>query len=300
MKKKTSKFVYVILVIFMVLSIALMAFAKIRRGQFLAEGDSIMADFCVTMGIIGLGAVLAVIAVMVLLLLKDRRAGKAQKLLLQELAKTPLYQQWFHGEEKRLKDRCRVSRIFAAVFTIPLLAYIGFSLIMLLDGLESFGVVMFLFAVVVIWFLWWISDYRIQYLKSLLDSVSEQLPLPSDKEDFAGQFSGEDAGRFSYWGVPQAYASKACIGKGYSYFRQMRKCRIIRNTDIEKVVIKSEMHQAGLKAYHLRVYYMMEIYINEKVSWYGYFGTQEELNTAVDTFRKSGLAGGKVHSFVTN
>lgn len=150
MKKKTSKFVYVILVIFMVLSIALMAFAKIRRGQFLAEGDSIMADFCVTMGIIGLGAVLAVIAVMVLLLLKDRRAGKAQKLLLQELAKTPLYQQWFHGEEKRLKDRCRVSRIFAAVFTIPLLAYIGFSLIMLLDGLESFGVVMFLFAVVVI------------------------------------------------------------------------------------------------------------------------------------------------------
>ena len=105
MGKKTNKLLYVIFGILAALFLALVPFAAVRREALLAEGDLELADFSITMGIIGAVGCLIFVGIIVLLLVRDRKIGRRQKLFLQELEKTPLFGRWLLEEEKQLKKK---------------------------------------------------------------------------------------------------------------------------------------------------------------------------------------------------
>lgn len=105
MGKKTNKFLYVIFGILAALFMALVPFAAARREALLEEGDLELADFSITMGIIGAVGCLIFVGIIALFLIRDRKTSRKQKLFAQELEKTPLFGRWLLNEEKQLKAK---------------------------------------------------------------------------------------------------------------------------------------------------------------------------------------------------
>lgn len=301
-EKRTNKLVYVILGIAALLCIALVPFAAVRREYFLAEGDSVLADFSITMGLFGMIGGIVFTGIIVLLLLKDKRTKRKQVLFAQELGKTPLLERWFFKEEEQIKAKHRVPRILVGVLSIPIGINIARISILIMDetgGMIMLEVFSLLFCLFAICFSWWLSDYRKQYMRSLWRTVSEQLPSPTDKEAFGEQLLGSRAETFPYQGGPQTAASMAWVAEDYSYFRQFRKCRIIRNRDMDRVILKRESYAAGLRS-HFRTCYIMEIVVNSgrEQAWQGYFRRQEEMYRALEILRKGGISEEKVEDRV--
>ena len=303
MGRKTNKLLYVIFGILAALFLALVPFAAARREAFLAEGDLILADFSITMGIIGAIGCLIFVGIIVLLLVRDRKIGRRQKLFLQEVEKTPLFGRWLLDEEKQLKKKLHMPRLLVGVLTVPMIGNMVLMLILILDetgGRYLFQVVTFLFCLFVVCFVWWLTDYWKQFFCPLMRSVSGQLPTPMEKEEFAGQILKDGTGTFQYEGGPRSAASTAWVTEGYSYFRQFRKCRIIRNRDIGRVVLRKDLYAMGLGA-HFRVCFVMEAYINgtDQDVWRGYFHRQDEMYQALDVLKKGGIPEDTVEDRVT-
>ena len=299
MGKKTNKLIYVILGILAILFAALIPFSVFRKKQLLAEGDMDLAEFSVTMGIIGLVGCLIFCGIIFLLLMKDRRTEAKHKLFLQELGHTPLFARWLSNEEEQLQAKLRVPRTFTGVLSISMIWGMLLMLYLILDGTDGIlGVyqwVAFLFCLFVFCFSWWISDYRKQYMRSILRSVSEQLPSDAEKEAFGAQLSKFGVVSFSYLANPQTGASTAWVAGEYSYFRQFRNCRIIKNRNISKMTLKKAPFMNGLRP-HFRTCYIMEITANAgaKQVWCGYFRRKDELYYALNIFKKNGLADERV------
>ena len=79
MRKKTNKIVYVILGVLSILFFAFAAFAvAVRRQDFLAEGDMLMAEFCIQLGIIVSICGFILLGVIFLFLGTDKRAAQKQ------------------------------------------------------------------------------------------------------------------------------------------------------------------------------------------------------------------------------
>lgn len=294
MGKKTNRLLYVIFGILAALFLALVPFAAARREELLAEGDIELADFSITMGIIGAVGCLVFVGIIVLFLIRDRKISRRQKLFAQELEKTPLFGRWILEEEKQLKGKLRMPRLLAGVLTVPMLVNMGYMLILILDetgGRYLFQTAAFLFCLFVVCFVWWITDYWRQFFRPLMRTVSEQLPSPADKERFAEQLLKDNTGMFSYEGGPQSMASTAWVAEDYSYFRQFRKSRIIKNREIGRVILKKDSYTMGLRS-HFRVCFVIEAYINgtEENVWRGYFHTQEEAYHALAILKKGGIA----------
>lgn len=299
MGKKTNKLIYVILGILAILFFALIPFSVFRRKQLLAEGDMELADFSVTMGIIGLVGCLIFCGIIFLLLMKDRRTASRQKLFQQELERTPLFARWLSNEEEQLKAKLRAPRTFIGMFSVfmilPMLSML-YSILDETDGvLGVYQWIALLFCLFVFWFTWWISDYRKQYMRSILHSVSEQLPSDAEKDAFGAQLSKIGVINFSYSADPQSRASTAWVTEEYSYFRQLQKCRIIKNRYIDKVTLKKAPYMIGFRP-HFRTCYTMEIAVNggRERAWRGYFRRQEDLYYALNAFRRYGLADEKI------
>ncbi|MBD5531939.1 MAG: hypothetical protein HDQ98_07040 [Lachnospiraceae bacterium] len=299
MGKKTNKLIYVILGILAILFFALIPFSVFRRKQLLAEGDMELADFSITMGIIGLVGCLIFCGIIFLLLMKDRRTEAKLKLFQQELGRTPLFARWLSNEETQLKAKLRAPRIFTGVLSISMIWCMLLMLYLILDETDGvLGVyqwIALLFCLFVFWFTWWISDYRKQYMRSILRSVSEQLPSDAEKEAFGAQLSRIGVINFSYSADPQSRASTAWVTEEYSYFRQLQKCRIIKNRYIDKVTLKKAPYMIGFRP-HFRTCYTMEIAVNggRERAWRGYFRRQEDLYYALNAFRRYGLADEKI------
>ena len=304
MGKKTNKFLYVVFGIFAVLFFALVLFAAERREVLLAEGDIELADFSITVGIIGGAGCLVSVGIIVLFLIRDWKTGGKQKLFLQELEKTPLFGRWLLEEEKQLKKKMRIPRLLISVLTIPMIGNMALMLIMILDEIETGGinllqVAALLFCLFAICIAWWITDYWKQYFRPLMRTVSEQLPTPADKEGFAEQLLKDGTGTFLYEGGPQSAASMAWVADDYSYFRQLRKCRIIRNRDISRVVLRKDSYAMGLRA-HFRTCFVMEAYINgmDKNVWRGYFHRQDKIYHALDVLKQGGISEDRVEDSI--
>ncbi len=299
MGKKTNKLIYVILGILAILCFALIPFSVFRRKQLLSEGDIELADFSVTMGIIGLVGCLIFCGIIFLLLMKDRRTASRQKLFQQELGRTPSFARWLSSEEEQLKAKLRAPRTFIGLLSVFMILPMLDMIYMILD--ETDGVlsvyqwIAFLFCLFVFWFTWWISDYRKQYMRSILRSVSEQLPSDAEKESFGAQLSKIGVVNFSYSADPQSRASTAWVTEEYSYFRQFRKCRIIKNRYIGKVTLKKAPYMIGFRP-HFRTCYTMEIAVSGgyERAWCGYFRRQEDLYYALNAFKRYGLADEKI------
>lgn len=293
MGKKTNKLLYVLFGILAALFIALVPFAAVRREDFLAEGDLVLADFSITMGIIGGIGCLVSVGIIVLFLVRDRKINRMQKLFAQELEKTPLFGRWLLNEDKQLKKKMRTPRLLIGILTVPMIVNMVNMLILILDetgGRYLLQVTAFLFCLFVVCFVWWISDYGKQYFHSLLRTVSEQLPSPADKEGFAEQLTRDGTGTFSYQAGPQFAASTAWVADDYSYFRQFRKCRIIRNRDISRVILRKESYTIGLRP-HFRVCFVMEAHLSgmKENVWRGYFHRQDEMYHALAVLKKGGI-----------
>lgn len=293
MRKKTNKFLYVIFGILAALFLVLVPFSVVRREYFLTEGDLVLADFSITMGIIGGVGCLVSVGIIVLFLIKDRKTGRKQRLFEQELERTPLFGRWLLNEDKQLRERMRIPRVLVGVLTVPMIGNMVQMLILILDetgGMYLFEAAAFLFCLCVLCFVWWLTDYGKQYLYPLMRAVSEQLPSPEDKEDFAEQLSQGGTGTFSYQAGPQFAASTAWVADDYSYFRQFRKSRIIRNRDISKVVLRKESYAIGLHP-HFRVCFVMEAYRDgmQDNIWSGYFRRQDEMYHALSVLKKGGI-----------
>lgn len=302
MGKKTNKLLYVIFGILAALFLALVPFAAARREALLAEGDLELADFSITMGIIGAVGCLIFVGIIVLFLVRDRKIGRKQKLFAQELEKTPLYGRWLLEEEKQLKKKLLMPRLLVGVLTVPMIGSLVLMLILILDetgGRYLFQVVAFLFCLFVVCFVWWFTDYWKQFLRPLMRSVSEQLPTPAEKEEFAGQLLKDGTGTFPYQASPQGAASNAWVAADYSYFRQFQKCRIIRNREISRVVLKKESYTIGLRS-HFRPCFVMEAYIGgmEENIWRGYFLRQDQMYHALDVLKKGGIPEERVEDRV--
>ena len=299
MGKKTNKLIYVILGILAILFGALVPFSVIRRKQLLAEGDLYLADFSITMGIIGLVGCLIFAGIMILLLIKDKKTGAKQHLFEQELKRTPLFARWLSNEEEQLKAKLRVPRTFTGVLSISMIWGMLLMLYLILDGTDGIlGIyqwIAFLFCLFVFCFSWWITDYRKQYMRSILRSVSEQLPSDAEKEAFGSQLSKFGVINFPYLANPQTGASTAWITGEYSYFRQFQKCRIIKNRNISSVVVKKAPYMIGLHP-HFRTCYLIEIYINgsAKPVWCGFFRRQDALYYALGALKNNGVSDGKI------
>lgn len=302
MGKKTNKLFYVIFGILAALFLALVPFAAARRKTLLAEGDIELADFAITMGLIGGIGCLIFVGIIVLLLIRDRKISKKQRLYAQELEKTPLFGRWILDEEKQLREKMRLPRLLAGVLTVPMIVNMARMLILILDktgGMYLFQVMTFLFGLFVVYFIWWISDYWKQFFRSLMRTVSEQLPSLADKESFAEQLLKDGTGTFSYEAVPQFAVSTAWVAEDYSYFRQVRKCRIIRNQEISRVILKKESYTTGLRS-HFRSCFVIEAYINGKDEnvWRGYFHRQDAMYHALNVLKKGGIPKDRVEDRV--
>lgn len=302
MGKKTNKFLYVIFGILAALFLALVPFAAVRREALLEEGNLELADFSITMGIIGAVGCLIFVGIIALFLIRDRKTSRKQKLFAQELEKTPLFGRWLLDEEKQLKAKMRMPRLLVGVLTIPMIANMTLMLILILDetdGRYLFQVAAFLFCFFVLCVVWRITDYWKQLFCPLMRSVEEQLSAPGDKEEFAGQLLKDGMGMFPYQASPQGAASNAWVAADYSYFRQFRKCRIIRNREISRVVLKKESYSIGLRS-HFRRCFVMEIYIGgvEENVWRGYFLRQDEMYYALAVLKKGGIPEERVEDRV--
>lgn len=301
MKKKTNKLIYVILGIAAILSAALIPFAALRRKQLLAEGDSDLADFSVKMGIFGVIALLVFCGIIFLLLLKDRKTAAYLNAFHQELAKTPLFERWLLNEEAYFKNRLRASQIFTSLLTVPMIFLLIGLLILLLDDIGQasdlfpFEVIALLFFAS--WFSWGPSDYRKQYMRSLLRSVSEQLPTYAEKDVFGGQLLSDRTDQFSYNARPQAIASTFFASEDYTYFRQPYNCRIMKNRAMDRITAKKASYTIGMRP-HFRTCYMIELYLKggTKPAWRGYFRRQEELYHALGIFRKIGIPDERIEN----
>lgn len=139
MGKKTNKLIYVILGILAILFFALIPFSVFRRKQLLAEGDIELADFSVTMGIIGLVGCLLFCGIIFLLLMKDRRTEAKLKLFQQELERTPLFARWFSNEEAQLKAKLRAPRTFIGLLSVFMILPMLDMIYIILD--ETDGVI---------------------------------------------------------------------------------------------------------------------------------------------------------------
>lgn len=299
MKKKTGKLVYVLLGIGVLLSIALVPFAIKRKSDFSAEGDQAMVDLSVKMEVFGAVCAIVFVGIILFLLLRDRRIEADRKLFCQELSKTPLFGRWLRGEEEQFKKKLSGPRRMLTFLSIPMIAMTAVTLIVSLDtmgDIAPFQAAAYVFMLFVICFVRWFSDYRKQYMRSLLRSVSEQLPSAAEKEAFADQLMNGRAGSFAYCAAPQTGASTAYVTEAYLYFRQFRKCGILRNRDIGGAALKKEWFTLGLRP-HFRRCYVLELSINgTKRPWRGYFGTQEELFYALGALKKGGLSEEKVEN----
>lgn len=301
MKKKTSKFIYVLLGLGVLLSIALIPFSMKRKQDFLAEGDAYLADFSVKMCAFGIICAVVLLGVFLLLLWRDQKIGAEQKLFEQELSKTPLFERWLRNEEEQCRNKLAASRRMLVFLSIPFAALLVIDTVVILDtvsGMTPFSAVGILFGFFAIGFVLWFTNYRKQYMRSLFRTVSEQLASAAEKEAFAGRLLSGRAGTFSYQSGPQGGKSKAWVTEEYAYFRQFRKCRIIRNRDMGKAVLKKEWFTLGLRP-HFRRCYVLELSVNGTARlWRGYFGTQEELFYALKVLKSGGLSEEKVENRV--
>lgn len=288
MRKKTSKIVYAILGVLMILFFALAVFAVVvRRQDFLAEGDLLMAEFSIQLGIFAGICGIILLGVIFLLLWKDKKAKLEQDLFNQEMKSTPLFERWFRSEEDFLKNQQRSSVIAVRFLSIFLFLSLIGMLILLMDGggiSEAAGCLFLLF---VIYLSWWRTDYRKQFIRPLLNSVSKQLLTPADKEAFARQLLESGSDVILYTAQPQAFKSVAFITDDYSYIRQFRKCRIIKNEEISRAILKKGSYTVGLHP-HFRNCFAIELYGNNNPVpiWCGYFHRQEELYYALGILKK--------------
>lgn len=302
MRRKTNKAVFAALGILILLSAILGVFSIIRRADFLNEGNLVMADFSISLGIFSLSTVLLSILLIIFLLKRDKKTDLLQKSFFSELRLSPMFEKWFFQETEHLKKQAKIPRTIAVVTSILMMIAMIPMLILILDEAGNVlpGCVILLGAAGIM-FLWRLTDYNKNFVSPLLESVDLKLSSPSAKEAFASQILGKQKQQFTYGHAPQFSSSMALITPDYCYFRQYRNSCVIINAHLRKAVLKKESYTLGLRP-HFRVCYVMELYLDsdslKKPAWRGYFVKQEYLYYALTLMQRAGLPEAGIEDLV--
>lgn len=293
MRKKTNKGVYAAFGILILLSIAMIVSAIIRRNYFLNQGDSVMAEFCVDLMIFSFGVACLSAIIIIILLRRDKKTKVMQSLFDAELGKSPTFQKWFLRELAELKNQFGASRVLTGILSIPIVIVILYMTILTLDDTVSIPMVcVILFCVALLVLLWVLSDYNKNFISPLLKSVDLKLSSPSAKEIFASQILGKEKQGFDYRGAPQTSLSMAFVMPDYCYFRQFRKSCIIVNAHMRRAVLKKISYATGFRS-HFKTCYVMELYLDsdslKKPAWQGVFVERDKVYHALALMRGAGL-----------
>ncbi|MDE5823785.1 MAG: hypothetical protein K2H91_03760 [Lachnospiraceae bacterium] len=191
-----------------------------------------------------------------------------------------MFELWLEQEKKAIRlhfENVRVLCIFIVVF-------IDFSILSLVLLLEGSWVVLLgsiIFSVLLMVFMLSMISDKKQFMEPLMTSVERELTTEESRQEFAKQIQ-EQAVPISYQPAPQIKPCDIMVAKDYCYVRQPRKCRVIRNNQIRKIILDWEDYYVGNRG-HTRWCYALALYTSELENpvWKGYF---TDKNTATKAF----------------
>lgn len=199
-----------------------------------------------------------------------------------------MFDSWLEQEKADIRSRfgnARVLCLFLALLMVPLVLL---NLILLLDGGGAMAFVAGFFGIFVLIIILSMGNYKKRFLKPLLASIEKELPSEEDRQKFAREMTTY-ATCISYQPLPQTKSCDIMVAESYCYMRQPRKSRIIRNSEIRRVVLTQENYSTGT-IYHLhsRRTYALALYTadnEQKPAWKGYFTSDGELYRAFACFK---------------
>lgn len=181
-----------------------------------------------------------------------------------------MFETWLEQEKRAIKlhfDNVRMFFILIAVFIV----FSVWSVILLLEGGWATKLIAVIFSVCVLVFTLDMSSHKKRFMKPLMASVERELPTEKARQEFAQQMK-EQAVSISYQPVPQTKCCDIMVAKDYCYMRQPKKCGIIRNCQIRRIILAQEDYFVGNRG-HVRWCFALSLYTsdNENPVWKGYF-----------------------------
>lgn len=217
-----------------------------------------------------------------------------------------MFDSWLEQEKENLKSRFGKLRVLCIFLALPMVPLALLNLIMLMDDGDAMDLVVVIFSICVIIFILYMGNYKKRFLKPLLASIEKELPSEEARQEFAREMT-TNASCISYQPLPQTKSCDIMVAESYCYMRQPRKSRIIRNSEIRRVVLTQENYSTG-SIYHLhsRRIYALALYTadnEQKPVWKGYFTGDGELYRAFaclkpmlpqETIMEDYVAAGKI------
>ena len=185
-----------------------------------------------------------------------------------------MFELWLEQEKKAIGlhfENVRVLCIFIGVF----IAFSILSFILLFQGSWVVVVGAIIFSVLLMVFILYMISDKKQFMEPLMASVKQELTTEESRQEFVKQMQ-EQAVPVSYQPSPQIKPYNIMVAKDYCYVRQPRKCRVIRNSQIRRIVLDQEDYYVGNRG-HMRGCYALALYTaeHEDPVWKGYFANKD-------------------------
>ncbi len=189
-----------------------------------------------------------------------------------------MFDTWLKQEQAAIQSRFEKVRVLCILVTVFLVMSILTQVIFFLDGGGVKDLIPIIFYVIGIVFALSVSNYKKRFIKPFLASVRQELTTEEMQEAFAWQM--KEAKCIIYQPLPGIKECELMAAADYCYMRQPRKCRIIQNCQLRRLVLSKEEYMVGRG--HMRWCHGLALYAsdNENPVWKGYFMRQEEAEQA--------------------
>ena len=190
-----------------------------------------------------------------------------------------MFDTWLKQEQAAIRSRFEAVRILCILVTVFMVISSLTQVISFLDGGGVLDLVLIVIYVIGIVFALSVSNYKKRFIEPFLASVRQELTTEEMQETFARQMM-EEAKCIVYQPLPGIKECELMAAADYCYMRQPRKCRIIQNRRMRRLVLSKEEYMVGRG--HMRWCYGLALYAsdNENPVWKGYFMRQEEAEQA--------------------
>lgn len=303
-KKATIRPSCIFLGILIVLSTILGIFSiAIRLPQLLAEDDQIMAEFCLQLGLFCFLLDFIFIGMILYICLKHLKGSKTDVLVEKLTTGAPQFEQWFTQETESIKKRYKKAKIITMIGIIWM-TYMEFQGILFFSGtIDIFFIVSLLFYIGFVYVMNWLSNYNKHYILPLIKSTLKNFPTISEREDFAEKMLRAEKKEIEYCASPKTFISKVYVLPDYCYIYELRKCRILKNRQVRKIVLEKETYHIGSSIFP-RICYHLEAFTgfgdNEKSVFSAYFNTDKELYHALFLLQSTGFPDTEVQDMTNS
>ena len=190
-----------------------------------------------------------------------------------------MFDTWLKQEQAAIQSRFEKVRVLCILVTVFLVMSILTQVIFFLDGGGVKDLIPIIFYVIGIVFALSVSNYKKRFIKPFLASVRQELTTEEMQEAFVWQMK-EEAKCIIYQPLPGIKECELMAAADYCYMRQPRKCRIIQNCQLRRLVLSKEEYMVGRG--HMRWCHGLALYASDTDNpvWKGYFMRQEEAEQA--------------------